>query len=152
MKSRKTENDVKPGLHQDVKPGLHYKYPVEEYSLDRTKDTLRPEKSLIIKDEALKGGFSQIPNIILRNPSLTGNEKCVYCLLLSYAWQDKECFPGQDTLATDMGISRVSINQLLHKLRKKRLISWKRRGLGKCNIYFIERIGIKGTYDHGGVI
>jgi len=97
-------------------------------------------KTLIIKDGNLRGGFSQIPNVILRNPEIGTTEKCVYCLLLSYAWQDAECFPGQDTLAEHLGCTRKTISRALAALRDHKLVSWKRRGLGKVNVYYIEKL------------
>ena len=98
------------------------------------------QRTLIFQDENLRHGFAQVPNVVLRDPSLTGNEKVLYALLLSYAWHDDECFPGQETLAHDMGLKPRAIRQLLVKLKAKRLIGWKRQGLGKVNIYHINRL------------
>jgi len=98
------------------------------------------QRTLIFQDENLRHGFAQVPNVVLRDPSLSGNEKMLFALLLSYAWQNEECFPGQDTLAHDMGLKPRAIRQLLVKLKAKRLIGWKRQGLGKVNIYHINRL------------
>ena len=97
-------------------------------------------KTLVFQDENLRHGFAQVPNMVLRDPLLSGNEKVLYALLLSYAWRNDECFPGQDTLAHDMGLTSRAIRQLLVKLKAKRLITWKRQGLGKVNIYMIKRL------------
>jgi len=110
------------------------------------------EKTLVIRDKSLQSGFSQVPNVILRTPYLSSNAKCVYALLLSYAWQSHECFPGQDTLASHMGCTRQTVSSTLHELRTAKLISWKRRGLGKVNIYYIEpleKFMPKGFHDTG---
>lgn len=60
-----------------------------------------------------------------------------YAVLLSYAWQEDSCFPGQDKIALDLGVSRQMINNYLNELRELRYVSWERRGLGKTNVYYI---------------
>jgi alkylhydroperoxidase/carboxymuconolactone decarboxylase family protein YurZ len=98
------------------------------------------ENTLVFLDENLRHGFTQIPNVVLRNPELTSTSKCLYALLLSYAWQTQSCFPGHDTLACELGCTRQTIINSLNELREYKLINWKRRGLGKVNIYYIERL------------
>jgi len=100
----------------------------------------RGVSTLIIKDVNLRGGFAQIPNAVLTNPNLTSNAVRLYTLLLSYAWQSDRCFPGQQLLARHMGCKKDTIIRTLAELRKAKLISWKRQGLGKVNIYYIERL------------
>lgn len=134
----KSVNDVTRRLLQDVTSGLHYEYPYTNTQL-REVGGLR-QKTLVILDNNIRQGFAQVPNIVLRDSLLSGNEKTLYALLLSYAWQDNECFPGQERLAKDMGLTRKSINQLLGKLRQAGLIGWKRQGLGKVNLYHINRL------------
>jgi len=96
------------------------------------------DKSLIIEDEGLRGGFSQVPNVVLRNPLLSSNAKVLYCLLLSHAWHDNECFPGQDRLAGYMGCTRKHVNTILQELRRHKLIDWKRTG--RSSLYRIKRL------------
>jgi hypothetical protein len=106
-----------------------------------TRKRLSPtDKSLVFKDANLRNGFTQISNVIIRDPRLTCNAKVLYILLLSYAWQDRECYPGQDTLAGNMGCNRRTVTRTLAELRKFKLVSWDRRGLGKSNTYYIERL------------
>jgi len=96
-------------------------------------------KTLIFKDENLRSGFAQVPNAVLTNPTLSSNAVRLYALLLSYAWQSKQCFPGQQLLSYHMGCKKDTIIRTLTELRKVKLISWKRQGLGKVNIYYIEK-------------
>jgi len=95
-------------------------------------------KTLVIEDAGLRGGFSQIPNAILRNPLLSANAVRLYCLLLSHAWQDNECFPGQDRLAGYLGCSRQHVNTILQELRRHKLIDWKRTG--RSSLYRIKKL------------
>ncbi len=112
----------------------------------KPKDTLldvftKPqEKSLVFRDRHMAKGFAAVPRAILRDSKLSPSEKALYALLIDYAWQDGECFPGQNTLAHDMGLQRRQIINLLASLKKAKLISIKRPGLGKPNVYYIESL------------
>lgn len=90
----------------------------------------------IVGADALSAeGFTQIPNAILRSKEIGGMEKCTYSLLLSYAWNNDFCFPGQERLAEDLGCSRASANTYIGTLRKKGFINVQRQGLNRPNLY-----------------
>lgn len=89
-------------------------------------------------DPVAAGGFTQVPNVILRSTDLSVGAKLTYAMLLSYAWQNDFCFPGQDTLAEDMGSGRRSVVRYIDELEKHDLITIKRQGLGKVNIYTLR--------------
>ena len=89
-------------------------------------------------DPIARFGFVQLPNFILRNSDLSAGAKVVYALLLSYGWNNNLCFPGQDRLAQDMGLTRPRVTQLLNELQDVRLIEIERRGQGKTNFYTIN--------------
>src|SRR5262245_37223998 len=75
--------------------------------------------------------FTQVPNLILRDPDISIGAKTVYSLLLSYAWHNDLCFPGQDRLAKDMGMGIASVNRFVKELEECALIEITRRGQGK---------------------
>src|SRR5438270_13768502 len=100
----------------------------------------RQASTIVIEDEALRAGFTQIPNAILRRPHLSAGAKLTYMGLLSYAWQDGSCFPGQDRLAHDLGLGRRSIVRYLQELQESGLLIVERRGLGLTNVYRLPRI------------
>lgn len=83
-------------------------------------------------------GFTQLPNFILRNPDLSIGAKTTYALFLSYAWHNQMCFPGQDRLAKDIGMSIGSVNTFVKELEAAGLIEITRRGQGKTNLYTIN--------------
>ena len=68
-------------------------------------------------DPIARYGFTQLPNFILRNPELSANAKTVYSLLLSYAWHNNLCFPGQERLAEHMGCPRLHRQPRHHRAR-----------------------------------
>lgn len=86
----------------------------------------------------MQNGFTQVPNFILKDPNLSVGAKVAYAMFLSYAWHNDSCFPGQDRLAVDMGMSRVRVTQLIAELEQAGLVSIQRRGLGKTNLYTIH--------------
>ena len=62
-------------------------------------------------------GFTQIPNFILRDPNISIGAKTIYSLLLSYAWHNDLCFPGQDRLAKDVAMGIASVNRFHQRTR-----------------------------------
>lgn len=83
-------------------------------------------------------GFTQVPNFILRDPTISTNAKTAYALLLSYAWHNDLCFPGQERLAEQMGAHQTTVSRALQELQDVSLIEIERRGLGKTNFYTIN--------------
>ncbi len=83
-------------------------------------------------------GFTQVPNFILRDAKLSVGAKTVYALLLSYAWHNDLCFPGQARLAKDMGMGIASVNRFTKELEAASLVDITRRGQGKTNFYTIN--------------
>ena len=61
-----------------------------------------------------------------------------FAMLLSYAWQNDFCFPGQERLAEDLGLSDRSVRTHLKFLEANGLLTIRRRGQGKTNIYELD--------------
>ena len=89
-------------------------------------------------DPIARYGFTQLPNFILRNPELSANAKTVYSLLLSYAWHNNLCFPGQERLAEHMGAHVSTVSRAITELEDCSLIEIERRGQGKTNFYTVN--------------
>lgn len=98
------------------------------------------ERTIIIKggDAFSVSGFTQVPNAILRSSSLTPAAKMTYAMLLSYAWQNDYCFPGQERLAKDIGVSDRSVRTYLKELEEKGLLTIKQQGQGRPNLYTLD--------------
>ena len=69
------------------------------------------ERNIKLKgaDPITQHGFTQMPNVVLRNPNISVGAKVVYTMFLSYAWGDSQCFPGQDRLAKDMALFAIDV-------------------------------------------
>lgn len=93
--------------------------------------------TIVVLNEALKHGFTQLPNYVLRDKTLSFGARLAYAVLLSYAWQEDSCFPGQARMAQDLGTSDRSIRTFLNELKERGYITWKQQGLNKPNIYYI---------------
>lgn len=101
---------------------------------------LLKEKNIILKgaDALSAQGFTQVPNHILRSGNITPGGKLAYAMLLSYAWQNDFCFPGQERLAKDMGVTDRSVRTYLQELETKGFLKIKRQGQGKPNMYELD--------------
>jgi hypothetical protein len=89
-------------------------------------------------DPVVRGGFTQVPNFILKDGDLSLGAKVTYSMFLHYAWHNDSCFPGQDRLAADMGMSQSRISEFIKELQAADLIEITRRGQGKTNLYKIK--------------
>ena len=107
--------------------------------MERLGELLK-EKNIILEtqDPVVADGFPQVPNFILKNHQLTVGEKMTFAMFLSYAWHNERCFPGQEKLADDIGVTRQSVNTFVKGLEKKGFLTIQRRGLGKTNIYTLR--------------
>ena len=102
---------------------------------DPDHDSALEPGTLLIEDETLRAGFTQIPNRVLHARNLSRDAKLLYGFLLSYAWQQGRCFPGYAQLCVAMGASPSIVRKYMRELEAVGLLVQKRRGLGKTNLY-----------------
>lgn len=96
-------------------------------------------EKLLIQGKA--GGFTRIPNFIVRSPDLSPDQKAVLAVIISYSFADR-CFPKHQKIAECIGKSRSSVKRYLNELREKGFITWKKTLYGRTNQYYInETIG-----------
>jgi DNA-binding MarR family transcriptional regulator len=93
---------------------------------------------LLGADIATQRGWTGVPNFILESKEISVGAKLTYAMLLKYAREMDECFPGQDRLAKDMGTTRQSANAYIGELSKVGLITVQRRGQGRPNLYTVH--------------
>jgi hypothetical protein len=113
---------------------------MSEYT--RTSDLSDGEErtQIVIEDAVLRGGFTQIPNVVLQRSDIGPGAKLTYVALLFFAWQGDRCFPGQDSLALVAGVSVRSIKIHLQQLDECGLIAVRRRGHTKTNVYTLRSL------------
>jgi biotin operon repressor len=83
-------------------------------------------------------GFTQVPNFILTNKHLSVGAKLYYAMLLKYAREKDYCFPGQQTLAADMGSSERSVRTYQKELEDAGFLEVTQRGLGRTSFYKLD--------------
>jgi biotin operon repressor len=95
------------------------------------------ERNIVLRgaDAATALGFTQVPNFLLKSKKLSSGDKMAFAMLLSYAWQNDYCFPGQVRLGQDLGIHETNVRKHLKSLEANGLLAITRRGQGKTNIY-----------------
>ena len=100
-------------------------------------EIIEQRRNIILEgaDAATAQGFTQVPNFVLKSKKLSAGDKMAFAMLLSYAWQNDFCFPGQARLAEDMGLDERTVRRHLKSLEAHHLLTISRRGLGKTNIY-----------------
>lgn len=84
-------------------------------------------------------GFTLIPNELFEESHLSIPARFLFLLLLKFAFQKNSCFPSQEMLAQKMGMSVRHIRNLLNELEASKLISRKRSGFNKVNVYSLSR-------------
>ena len=100
---------------------------------------------IIGADPVTRHGFTQVPNFILTKKELSVGAKLAYAMLLKYAREKDYCFPGQQTLAEDIGSSERSVRTYQKELEDVGFLEVVRRGLGKTSIYKLDlRVEQKG--------
>jgi biotin operon repressor len=102
------------------------------------RDVIERNIELDTLDPIIRGGVTQLPNFVLKSGTLSLGAKVTYAMFLHYAWHNDHCFPGQDRLGEDMGMSKSRVNEFVKELERAGLIDIHRRGQGKTNIYKIK--------------
>src|SRR5438105_1410963 len=117
-----------------------------EYADGRSIGELLRERNieLATKDPIVLGGFTQVPNSILKDSRLSLGAKVTYSLFLSFFWNNNAVFPGQDRLAQHMGMSTSRANEYVKELEAGGLIGITRRGQGKTNLYKLHSVVKRG--------
>lgn len=88
-------------------------------------------------DPIVSMGFTQVPNVVLKDKGISFAGKLTYAMLLSYHWYNRDVFPGQDRLANDLGVSMRTVNRAIRELVRVGYLKVKRIGLGKTNRYHL---------------
>jgi DNA-binding transcriptional ArsR family regulator len=103
------------------------------------RDILR-ERNIVLKgaDALSAQGFTQVPNHMLRSAKISPGAKLAYTMLLSYAWQNDYCFPGQERLGRDIGVTDRSVRTYLQELEAKGFLKIRRQGQGRPNLYELD--------------
>src|SRR5438552_12455901 len=98
-----------------------------EFNQSRHIGDVLKERNIVLRgaDAATARGFTQVPNFLLKSRKLSAGDKMTFAMLLSYAWQNDFCFPGQGRLAEDLGVTDRSVRTHLKSLEVQGLLTIK---------------------------
>jgi hypothetical protein len=94
--------------------------------------------TILVEDASLPRGFVQLPKQVLYACNLSRDAKLLYAILLGYAWQEQRCFPGYQRLCADLDASENAVRTWMRELEDTHLISQRRRGQGRTNLYLFH--------------
>jgi len=78
---------------------------------------------------------SFVPNWLMCRTEVSPGAKLLYGRLCQHAGKDGTCYPGQDTLAAELGVGERQVRHYLTELVGHSLLAVKRLGLGRTNRY-----------------
>lgn len=97
----------------------------------------RESESVIVFEAYVdKRGFTQIPNLVLLDPSLSCQARVLYGLFLKYARQRGEAYPGMERLAKSLGVTDRQVRRVRGELERAHLIRTTQRSQ-TSNLYTI---------------
>jgi hypothetical protein len=79
---------------------------------------------------------SFVPNWLLCRKEVSSGAKLCYARLAQFAGRAGECYPKQETLAVELGVSSRTVRAHLAELEKFKLIESQQKGLKMPNSYF----------------
>src|SRR5690349_20290995 len=87
------------------------------------------------------GGFAIVPNALIETlPDCIQ----VFAALAKYADREGRCFPGLDTLADDLGVSRATVKRRIKALREAGWLTIIKRSQ-KTNVYYLHEYASEGS-------
>lgn len=99
------------------------------------------------------GGWSVVPNWVIRSTTLGGTVKLTYIALLNRANDAGECWPSLDTLESDVGVSRNTVIGNIKKLEELGLLERERRvGADGGNTSNLYRVNVWAGTSRGSAI
>lgn len=96
------------------------------------------EKTVAFAGRHRQSGFTAIENELLFDATLSIQARMLYVLLSSYAWKSDSCWPGQQGLATAMGVTDKTLRNYIAELTTGGLLEVRRRGQMLTNVYVLH--------------
>lgn len=92
---------------------------------------------IIVENELLRSGFAAFPYLVMRDKAVSLGARMTYAFLLMYSWQEGSCFPGQQKMANQMGVSERQLRRYLYELSASGYIRIERTDKRYNNTYII---------------
>lgn len=98
------------------------------------------DSTLVFEEVEKSKGFTMTPNVVLLTPTLSRDAKTLYSILISFARQKEQCFPGYGRLTYHLGCARSQASNYMRELKTAGLIRVERRAMGQTNRYTLLRL------------
>ena len=85
-----------------------------------------------------KQTFAPIPNSLLERTDISHGAKLCCGRLIQYAGKNGIAYPKIETLAQQIGSSKQAVIRFIKELKEHKILTTKRQGLGKPNIYYLS--------------
>jgi hypothetical protein len=79
-----------------------------------------------------------LPNWLLRRQELSPGAKLCYARLAQYAGENGVCYPKQETLGEDLGVSRYQVLRYIAELKKVKLLETRRESKGNIYLFLLH--------------
>jgi hypothetical protein len=91
------------------------------------------------------GYFVQLRSDFMRSAAFKPLVKTLYGVLLTYAAEGAEAWPGQARLARECAVSEPTLRTAIRALKDAELLTVRRRGQGRTNLYHLHKLPTLGT-------
>jgi DNA-binding transcriptional ArsR family regulator len=107
---------------------------------ERADEPAEDEDLVEVEDLTEAHGVTRLSNLVLTARGLDATDKLVYVGLRSFAMRKARCRLKMRTLAGRIGMSERTVETHIGRLRAAGLVTRRRRGLGRANVYTLVRI------------
>lgn len=105
----------------------------------------RPVEPLSYDPELGPDNYVRLAYTLIRDCDISDGAFRLYSVLLIYCRQEATAWPGQETLAKDIGRSVRQVQYLLSQLKDIGLVDWKQNG-HSSNRYHVFKAPLKGRF------
>lgn len=97
-------------------------------------------EGLAFRNPVKQEGWAMIYHVLTLDQNLSDGAFRLYVLLLKYARQSENCWPGRRRLAQDLDTTKRTVERRLAELVDRGLITREQRGLGRTAMTWIEDV------------
>jgi hypothetical protein len=115
------------------------------YSISEKKSNtqIKPTTAPRVEGEGKFGprkNYVKIPNSIIQNPLLSGQEKMVLIVFRFHAREKNVCYPNIKTICAEAGVSRKNLQKILRTLESQKYVERHARH-GHASLYRLSSFG-----------
>jgi hypothetical protein len=98
---------------------------------------------IVFESPADQAGFVMFPNVVLMDETISVPARLLYAMLIKFAREKDNCFPGQPLLAGKLRVSDRQVRTYVKELEDVMLVRREQRGQGKSCRYVLLALGLR---------